>query len=155
MSSMRTVEVALTFEGSVPQAEARWYDTERWPRWVDECDHVLEVIGDWPNSGSKVIWQSGPAGRGRVTEQVVDYKPHRGLTLEVEDDSIRGRQSVMFAPEPPGVEVTLSLAYEIKRRSPVTRVVDLLFIKRAMAVSLERTVSRFGSALQSTAPGPP
>jgi hypothetical protein len=155
MAPMRTVTVNQTFAGSVSEAESRWYDTSRWPQWRSECDRVLEVMGDWPKGGSTVIWESGPAGRGRVTERVIDYEVRRGQTVEVEDDSIRGRQDVGFSPQEPGVQVTLSLAYEIKRRSPVTAVIDLLFIRRAMAVSLSTTISRFGGGLEAVSEGQP
>ncbi len=152
---MRTVAVTRAFPGSVSEAESRWYDTSLWPQWLDECDRVLETTGDWPRVGSMVRWESGPAGRGRVTERVVDYQAHAGQTVEVEDDSIRGRQSIAFSPEPSGVRVTLSLAYEIRRRSPVTAVIDLLFIRRAMGVSLGATLSRFGAGLKAVSAGPP
>jgi hypothetical protein len=144
---MRTVRVTQTFAASVPDAERRWYDTDRWADWVDGLDRVLEVDGDWPNAGASVTWESGPAGRGRVTERVVDHEPLTGQTLEVQDDSIRGRQTVTFTPAAPGVEITFSLEYEIKRRSIITPIVDALFIKRAMAVSMGLTVSRFGTGL--------
>jgi hypothetical protein len=144
---MRTVRVTQTFAASLPEAERRWYDTSGWPAWVDGLDHVLEVDGDWPNAGASVTWESGPAGRGRVTELVVAREPLAGQTLEVQDESIRGRQSVTFAAVDPGVEVALSLKYELKRRSVVTPIVDVLFIRRAMAVSLGLTVSRFGVGL--------
>ncbi len=35
--------------------------------------------------GGGVTWESGPAGRGRVTETVVDYVPAGGQTVEVGD----------------------------------------------------------------------
>jgi hypothetical protein len=146
---MRTVVVAQTFAASVPEAERRWYDTGTWADWVDGLDRVLAVEGDWPNPGASVSWESGPAGRGRVTELVVSREPLAGQTLEVEDDSIRARQIVGFTPAGPGVEVELRLEYELKRRSIVTPVVDLLFIKRAMAVSMGLTVSRFGAGLHA------
>ena len=111
--------------------------------------------GDWPGAGATVSWRSGPAGRGHVTERVVDHAPRRGQTLEVSDESINGRQSIAFSAQPPGVRVELSLAYEIRRRSPVTPVIDLLFIRRAMTVSLERTLYRFGASLESAHPPPP
>jgi Polyketide cyclase / dehydrase and lipid transport len=146
---MRTVRVAQTFEASVPEAERRWYDTSHWADWVDGLDRVLEVDGDWPNVGASVTWESGPAGRGQVTERVVDRHPLTGQTLEVQDDSIRGRQSVAFTATAAGVEIALSLEYELKRRSIITPIVDALFIKRAMAVSMGLTVSRFGAALHA------
>ncbi len=145
--SMGRARVLHTFAGSVQQAQARWYDTTRWPAWVDGLEHVLQVDGDWPRVGSSVTWESGPAGRGRVTEQVIAYDAARGQTLEVDDASIAGLQSVSFAPVPDGVQVSLSLEYRLKKRSIVSPLVDLLFIRRAMAVSLGATVARFGVEL--------
>jgi hypothetical protein len=144
---MGRARVLHTFAGSVRQAQACWYDTTRWPVWVDGLEQVLRVDGDWPRVGSRVTWESGPAGRGRVTERVIAYDSACGQTLEVDDTSIGGLQSVSFAPAPHGVQVGLSLEYGLKKRSIVSPLVDLLFIRRAMAVSLEATVARFGAEL--------
>ena len=67
------------------------------------------------------------AVRGRVVERVVEREPLKGQTIEVTDPSITGRQSVAFAPVSDGVQVELTLSYRLRRRSPVTPVVDLLF----------------------------
>jgi hypothetical protein len=150
---MRTVAAAQTFPATAAEAERRWFDTGRWDHWIDGLERVAAVEGPWPEPGSSVTWQSNPAGRGRVSERVVEHEPLRSQTLEVEDDSIRGRQSVTFTPVDGGVEITLTLAYEIKRRSPVTSLVDLLFIRRAMTSSLQTTVSRFGVELHSARAG--
>jgi hypothetical protein len=137
-------------EGSVHEAETCWYDTARWPEWVDELARVVEVQGQWPHPGAVVIWQSGPAGRGRVTERVSAFEPLQGYTVEVEDDSITGQQSVAFNPDEAGVEVALVLEYSIKRRSPLTPLIDRLFVRRLMATSLEKTLSSFGAVLQES-----
>ena len=129
--------------GTVDEVERRWYDTGRWDAWVDGLDRVVDVSGPWPDAGAVVTWQSGPAGRGRVVERVVEREPHKGQASEVTDPSISGRQSVAFAAVPNGVEVWLTLAYELRRRSPVTPVIDLLFIRRAMTSSLQATLARF------------
>jgi hypothetical protein len=152
---VRTARVARTFAASVPEAESLWYDTARWAQWVEGLEQVLGVEGDWPSTGATVSWRSGPAGRGHVTEHVVDHEPRQGQTLEVSDDSIHGRQRVAFSPEPPEVRVELSLAYQIRRRSPVTPLIDLLFIRRAMTASLEQTLSRFGASLEAAYPSRP
>ena len=144
---MRTARASETFDATVAEAESRWYDTTRWHMWVDGLDRVVEVHGAWPEAGATVTWQSGPAGRGTVVERVIAHEPLQGQALEVQDGSIRGRQSVAFAAATPGVEVTLALEYELLRRSILTPVVDLLFIKRAIAASLAHTVSRFGVEL--------
>jgi hypothetical protein len=150
---MRAVHVTREFDGTIAEAERCWYDTSRWSHWVDGLDRVVEVTGAWPEAGATVTWESGPAGRGRVVERVTAHEPLRGLVLEVQDGSIRGRQIVTFTSVPGGVEVTLVLEYQLRRRSPVSRVVDLLFIRRAMTDSLDATVSRFGAELESARSG--
>jgi Polyketide cyclase / dehydrase and lipid transport len=140
---MRPVETVQTLAASVDQADRCWFDTSRWESWVDGLDRVLETREPWPMVGGGVTWESGPAGRGRVTETVVAYAPGDGQTVEVSDDAVTGRQTVSFAAVGDGVEVRLRLEYRVKRRSPVTPIVDALFIRRAMAASLERTLSRF------------
>jgi len=146
---MRVVSAVETFPASVHEAETLWYDTGRWPSWVDGLDRVTGVEPRWPQLGATVTWQSGPAGRGRVVERVVAYEPLSGQTVEVQDDSIRGRQSVEFAPADQAVELTLTLEYEIKQRSPLTPLVDLLFIRRAFRTSLDATLRRFGLELEA------
>jgi Polyketide cyclase / dehydrase and lipid transport len=147
---MARVSARQRFPGSVHEAETCWYDTARWPEWIDELVRVVAVEGAWPRVGSSVTWESGPAGRGRVREVVTEYEPLAGQTLAVDDDSIRGTQRVAFAPVEDGVEVVFSLSYSIKRRSPFTPLIGLLFVRRPMAISLERTLTRFGVALEDS-----
>jgi hypothetical protein len=146
---MRSVQAVQTFPASVYDAERCWYDTSRWEIWVDGLDRVVQTRAPWPTVGGSVTWESGPAGRGRVTETVAAYIPADGQTVEVSDDSLTGRQSVAFTAAGDGVEVTLSLEYRVNRRSPVTPLVDALFIRRAMAASLARTLARFGTRLRA------
>jgi hypothetical protein len=147
---MRTVSVALSFPGTVHEAETCWYDVERWPQWVDGMARIVDVAGDWPHAGATVTWESGPAGRGRVTERVLAHEPLGGQTAEVQDDSISGRQRVAFAPSPEGVDVSLALEYEVTKRSVLTPVVDILFIRGAMERSLRSTLTRFGAEIAAT-----
>lgn len=146
---MRVVEAAAVFPGTVQEVEALWYDVGRWPRWVAGLAYVHSASEGWPQAG-QVRWESGPAGRGVVVERVVSFEPLVGQTAEVEDGSIRGTQTVAFAPRDGDAAVTLRLAYELKRRSPMLWIVDLLFIRRAMTQSLEQTMSRFGAELQAS-----
>jgi hypothetical protein len=151
---MSTVTVTQTFPGSVHEAESCWYDTSGWPKWVDGLARVASISGDWPGRGATVVWESGPAGRGRVTERVAAFEPLGGQTNEVTDDSIEGRQSVLFTPiDDDGVQIQLSLEYRIRKRSILTPLVDLLFIRRAMAMSLRTTLDRFGAELAAARGG--
>ncbi|MGB0095323.1 MAG: hypothetical protein WBP81_22640, partial [Solirubrobacteraceae bacterium] len=92
-------------------------------------------------------WESGPAGRGRVVERVVEYESLAGQTLEIEDSSISGRQQVVFTALDGNIELALSLDYQVRRRSPLTPLIDLLFIRPAMKRSLQTTLARFGVEL--------
>jgi hypothetical protein len=138
-----------TFAAAVPEAERCWYDTSRWASWVDGLERVVQTREPWPMIGGGVTWESGPAGRGRVTETVVAYAPADGQTVEVTDDAMTARQAVTFGAVAGGVEVTLRLDYRLTRRSPVTPVIDLLFIRREMSLSLSRSLSRFGARLRA------
>jgi hypothetical protein len=144
---MSTAQAIQTFAGTVHDAEQCWYDTDGWSAWIDGLAHVVSVEGDWPQVGSVVTWESGPAGRGRVTERVVAYDPLVGLTSEVRDETLTGTQSVTFTPGDDEVTVELSLAYRIRRRSIVTPLVDLVFVRRAMTMSLRSTLAHFGAHL--------
>jgi uncharacterized membrane protein len=146
---MRVVVATDTFPGSVHEAESVWYDTDRWARFIDGLERVERVAPEWPAVGAEVSWRSGPAGRGQVAERVVAYEPLEGQEVEVRDDSIRGRQRISFTPDDGDVTVELSLTYELKRRSPLMALVDLLFIRRAMTASLSSTLHRFGAELEA------
>jgi hypothetical protein len=144
---MTSVRAAQVVPGSVHDVETLWYDTARWPSWVDGLTEIASVEGDWPGAGASVTWRSGPAGRGEVVERVVEHEPLSGQTIDVEDASIKGQQEVTFTPVDGGVEVELALRYEIRDRSIITPLLDVLFVRRAMIRSLRTTLAGFGSVL--------
>lgn len=129
--------------GRVAEAEALWYDSHRWPAWVDGFGHVVRLEGEWPGAGARLLWDSPPAGRGRVAERVTAYEPRAGQTLAVEDSRLEGTQSVAFAPDGDDVRVTLTLEYALKHRNALTPLLDPLFVRRALRESLRRTLARF------------
>jgi hypothetical protein len=139
-----TVRAAITVPGRVVEAEELWYDPHRWAAWIDGFGHVAKLEGDWPHEGARLLWDSRPQGRGRVDERVTRYEPRTGQTLEIEDQRLAGTQRVAFEPQEDQVRVSLTLEYRIKNRSPATPVLDLLFIRRAVRDSLQRTLDRFG-----------
>jgi hypothetical protein len=134
--------------GPISEAEDLWYDLGRWPSFVDGFAAVARRDERWPRSGSSLVWDSRPDGRGRVVEQVTRWEPREGQTAEVEDEKLRGTQVLAFGPAADGTRVELSLAYQLKSGNPVMRVVDLVFIRRAMRDSLRRTLLRFARELE-------
>jgi hypothetical protein len=140
MPRVRAVEIV---PGLASDAEAVWYDPQRWPAWVDGFGHLARLEGDWPAVGARALWDSKPGGRGRVIERVRAYEARVGQTLEVEDAKLRGSQRVAFSPSADAVQVTLELEYELKERNALTPLTDALFIRRALRDSLKRSLVRF------------
>ena len=142
---MGKVKVELELPGvHASAAEELWYDTVRWPTFVDGLGHMFKVDEGWPREpGAVVIWDSKPGGRGRVLERVVSFEARVGQTVEVEDEKIHGRQTIGFQPSADGTAVTLELDYAIKQDRGAPAVVDFLFVRRPMRDSLKRTLSRF------------
>src|SRR3954470_13151392 len=105
-------------------AEALWYDTRRWPTFVDGLAHVAKVEGDWPREG-RVLWDAKVDGRGRVDERVIEHEARVGQTVSVEDDKITGTQRVEFQPADDGCKVTLTLDYRLKMDPPQRQLIDV------------------------------
>jgi uncharacterized membrane protein len=138
---MGRVRAEVEIAALASAVEELWYDTARWPTFVDGLAHVAKVEGDWPRAG-RVVWDARPGGRGRVVERVQDYEARAGQTVAVEDDKIAGLQRVAFVPAQGGCRVALELDYRLKARRPLMAVVDVLFIRRPMTDSLRRTLAR-------------
>src|SRR5215208_2776789 len=133
---MPRVRAAVSVPGLASEAEALGYDPRRWPAWVDGFGHVAKLEGDWPAPGARAVWDSRPGGRGRVVERVSAYEARSGQTLAVEDEKLRGTQTVSFEPGADGVAIALELDYEIKDANVLKPLTDALFIRRAMRESL-------------------
>jgi hypothetical protein len=150
---MPRVRASTEVPALASEAETLWYDTSRWPTFIDGLHHIVRLEGDWPRAGARVLWDSHPGGRGRVQERVSAYAAREGQTLEVEDERLRGKLRVSFTPTERGAIVALELRYELKSARPGMAVVDLLFIRRPQRESLERTLRRFRTEVASEREG--
>jgi uncharacterized membrane protein len=140
------VRAQITVGGRISDAEALWYDTRRWPTFVEGFHHVAKVSEGWPGEGD-LAWDSSPGGRGRVLERVQRYEPRVGQTVEVLEEKSTGTQTISFVARPGDrVEVTLEFAYRLAHRpgGPLYAVVDALFIRPRQREALQRTLVRFG-----------
>ncbi len=144
---MGRVSASVTIPARASEAEALWYDTARWPTFVDGLKHVVRVGDGWPAAGGRVLWDSHPGGRGRVQERVSAYEARAGQTSAIEDEKIRGVQRIAFEPRAEGVTVRLALDYEVKDARPGMWLVDALFVRRPQRESLARTLRRFAVEL--------
>jgi uncharacterized membrane protein len=149
---MAKARASAELDAQVSAAERLWYDTNRWPGFVDGLHHVRKVEGDWPDVGARVVWVSTPDGRGMVEERVTKYIVRSGQTSHVEDPRIRGTQTVTFTPKPEGKsELTVELDYQLKNLNPIAATVAMFFIRRAFNDALRRTLQRFRHELRGEA----
>jgi hypothetical protein len=140
---MSRVRARIDVSGLASDAEALWYDTSRWPTFIDGLHHIARLEGDWPHAGARVLWDSNPGGRGRVQERVLQFVAREGQTVAVEDEKIHGTQRVAFSPNAAGVTVSLELRYTLKQSRPGIAIFDLLFVRRPQREALQRTLRRF------------
>jgi hypothetical protein len=139
---VRTAEASRAVALEPPPACALWTDLRRWPSFVEGFARATQVSDEWPATGAKLVWESIPAGRGRVTERVVESTDTLFAT-EVFDGSLHGTQRITFVPAEKGTRAHLELEYELTKYGPLRAVADLIFIRRALRDSLRRTLSRF------------
>ena len=126
-----------------PEAALRlWTDLSRWPTFVEGFARVVEVDPGWPGEGSRVIWESIPSGRGRVTEKVIENAPGEFATM-VFEDRLSGKQALRAIESEGGARLELALEYTLTSYGPLGPLADAIFIRRALRDSLRRTIQRF------------
>jgi hypothetical protein len=140
---VRTARAGAAVPLSPAAALELWRDVERWPSFVEGFARRLELSPDWPAPGARVVWESSPDGRGRVTETVVEHETDRFAT-QVFEEALMGTQTLRVAPAPDGAEVELTLDYELVKYGPLAGIADAIFIRRALRDALRRTLFRFG-----------
>jgi polyketide cyclase/dehydrase/lipid transport protein len=139
---VRTARARATVPLSAPSALALWTDVERWPSFVEGFARRLELSAEWPANGARVVWESGPEGRGRVTETVLESSPNR-FSTQVFEEALMGTQTLRAAPSGDGSEVELTLDYQLAKYGPLAGIADAIFIRRALRDALRRTLFRF------------
>jgi Polyketide cyclase / dehydrase and lipid transport len=135
---MRTVgaeaEIALPPE----KALELWTSTGRWATFVEGFARIVERDEAWPGEGGKLVWETSPQGRGRVTEKVLERGPGL-IRTRVFEDRLQGIQTARFDDG----RLLLTLEYELTGGGPFRAVTDVLFIGRAVRDMLRRTARRF------------
>jgi hypothetical protein len=127
-------------------AGALWWDTARWPSFVEGFGHVVRATGGWPAPGGRLVWDSRPGGIGRVVEEVLTRAGH-DADVAVEDALLHGTRRVRFAPGDAGRATVVSLELEYAPKSRTPPLADLVVGRRRLRGGLERTLTRFAFEL--------
>jgi Arc/MetJ family transcription regulator len=128
---MPSVSAAVPVPGPEEPVLELWYDTRRWPAFVDGLKAVVRVDQGWP-AGGYVEWESTPHGPGRTRETAVGDG-----AVRVEDASMSATRTVRYD----GDRLQVTLEYELKGANPFVG----LFVRRALRDSLQRTLGRFAA----------
>jgi uncharacterized membrane protein len=143
---MATTSAVRRVELDRERAWALWTDTRRWPSFVEGFHHLVEQAPDWPGEGARLVWQSTPGGRGRVTERVTVSQPGVAFATRVFEEALAGAQHTSFETADDGrTRVELRLDYELADGGPLKAIADVLFIRRALNQALNRTLARFAT----------
>jgi Polyketide cyclase / dehydrase and lipid transport len=127
-----------------PEAALRlWSDVSRWPSFVEGFGRELERGPEWPAGGARVVWESTPAGRGRVTEKVVEGEGPDRFVTRVFEERLHGTQTFRVVESEGGSRAELALEYQLTKYGPLSAVADVIFIRRAIRDMLRRTLFRF------------
>ena len=127
-----------------PEAALRlWADLDRWPSFVEGYARTVERSPDWPGGGARLVWESTPAGRGRVTEKVAEGEGPDRFVTQVFEERLHGLQTFRVIESEGGSRAELSLEYTLTKYGPLSALADAIFIRRAIRDSLRRTLARF------------
>ncbi|MGH2926156.1 MAG: SRPBCC family protein [Solirubrobacterales bacterium] len=144
---MSVLTESVAVEASLAEAWDRFLDPAGWSAWVDGFARVL-ATERYPETGGSLRWASIPAGRGEVTERVLEHEPRRVHRVAFSDPSTEGELTTRFAIEGSGAVITQELSYRLLSGGPLAWLTDRLFIRSQIRGSMRRSLERFALELE-------
>jgi uncharacterized protein YndB with AHSA1/START domain len=145
------VEAQVQIKASLAETWDHYFEPLGWPHWVDQFAATLSSSGGYPEAGGTLRWRSVPAGRGEVTERVLEHEPRTVHRISWEDPESSGELTTTFRIKGKGTRVAQKLRYELKSGGPFAWAVDRLFVRTQMRRSLERSLTRLRVELDELA----
>ena len=137
-----------------------YFEPRTWASWVDQFSSVISESDDYPAAGSVLRWRSVSAGRGEVTEEVLEHEPRSLHRISFGDPESTGEMTTRFEIEhlaepgtPQRTRVALELSYSLRSGGLFGKVADFLFVRSQMRRSLARTLERFKVEVEDRAAG--
>jgi hypothetical protein len=124
-----------------------YFDRQLWPSWVDQFGSIV-AVDRYPEVGGVLRWRSGRAGRGEVTERVLEHRTPERHRVRFADPQAEGELAVSFEPSEGGTAVRQELDYSLRRRGPFAAIADLLFVRSQMRLSLQRSLAAFAAEVE-------
>ncbi len=147
---MATVDESVQIGASLAEIWNHYFDVRAWGAWVDGFQAAIEAE-DYPAAGSTLRWRSIPAGRGEVTEHVLEHEHRRRHLIEFSDPEMEGRLETRFEIAGEGTRVTQELTYTLLAKGPIARMGAVLFVKSQVRASMQRSLLAFRRAVEEAA----
>jgi hypothetical protein len=147
---MASVSASITVRASLAEVWDHYFEPQGWPAWVDQYEALIRSAG-YPEVGGTLRWRSVPAGRGEVSERVLEHEPRRLHRIAWEDPESEGELTTEFEIRRDSTRVSQVLEYRLRRSGPFARISDLLFVRAQMRGSLERSLTRLRHEVEELA----
>jgi hypothetical protein len=134
---------SLLVTASLKEVWDFYFESRTWASWVDGFQEVESIEGDYPREGGTLVWHSNPAGRGRVTETVLEHSPRTRHRISFADPESEGELLSEFGIEGEATRVTLTLTYRLPGNRALAAITDRLFVRGQVRSALRRTLLRF------------
>ena len=146
---MGVVEASEVVPASLAETWDAFFDPAGWPEWVDAFAAVVSTNG-YPMKGGRLVWRTSAAGRGEVTEDVVEHEPRSLHVVAYADPTMTGRLETTFTMEKDSTRVTQKMEYRLAERG-VFALIGALWVRSQVARSVERSLSGFRAYVAATA----
>jgi hypothetical protein len=147
---MPRAEASEEIPASLAETWDAFFDPRGWPEWVDAFAGV-NSSERYPESGGRLEWRTGAAGRGEVSEEVLAHEPRRLHRVRFADPTMTGELETRFEIEGDGTRITQEMEYRLSERG-VFAVLGALFVRSQIARSLERSLAAFKAYVSDSAP---
>jgi Polyketide cyclase / dehydrase and lipid transport len=140
------ISETVVVDASLADAWDYYFDLGGWPAWVDGFARVVASDG-YPEAGGTLRWSSIPAGRGEVSERVIEHEHRRLHRVAFQDPSSAGELTTTFAIEGNGTRIAQRLEYGLVSGGPFAWLTDRLFIRSQVRGSMRRSLDRLALEL--------
>lgn len=144
------VEAEVVVPASLAEAWEAFFDPRGWPEWVDAFAGVSSSQG-YPQEGGKLVWRTGAAGRGEITEEVSAHEPRSLHRIRFSDPTMTGELETRFELEGPATKVSQTLDYRLAERG-VFAFLGAFFVRSQVERSLARSLEGLRDHLGAAAP---
>jgi uncharacterized membrane protein len=132
---------SVEIDASLAEVWDHYFEPRGWPAWV-EGFRAVEASAAYPEAGGSLRWRTTPAGRGTVTEHVLEHEPRTRHRIAFGDDYSEGQLQTSFEIAGSKTKVTQEIAYKVKQAGAFGPLTDRLFIRRQVRRSLAGSLTR-------------